>query len=276
MPSLEPKIVPIVPGTSVVPIAPVAPAASRTPAVSRARARSSPLSERLFFGGCAAFVAGSVFAGFWRSYFLRGHVALPVFGVSPLSLRIHVHAFVFLGWILAFITQVALVGAGRRDLHKKLGLVAVVWIPLLVGVGVWTSLNGPPVPFMEARGWLAVTLADLVLFAGLAVAALRTRRDLQTHKRLMLLATITLLPASVGRWPLPEAAYFLGVPASFFALADLAILPLVAWDLVTRGHIHRATLWGGLCIVSSLPIRFAVATSSAWLAIADGALSLVR
>jgi hypothetical protein len=51
---------------------------------------------------------------------------------------------------------------------------------------------------------------------------------------------------------------------------------LIAWDVVTRGKIHRATLWGGLLIVLSLPLRFAVASTSTWLAIADSAFALVR
>ncbi|HWO12228.1 MAG TPA: hypothetical protein VNN80_22185, partial [Polyangiaceae bacterium] len=133
MPSFEPKAAPVVPARLVVPVAPLAPAASRTPA------RAVPRSERLFYGGAAAFVAASVFVGFWRSYLLRGLVAPPSFSFSPLSLRIHVHAGVFLGWIVLFIVQVALVSAGRRDLHRKLGLLASVWIPLLVGVGTWTA-----------------------------------------------------------------------------------------------------------------------------------------
>lgn len=276
MSSLESKAAAVVPAAPLAPLAPPTPLTQSAPGAPRALARSTAVAERLFYGGAAACIGACIVAGFWRSYLLRGVVDAPFFPVSPLSPRIHLHGGVFFGWILLFIVQTALVGAGRRELHRKLGLVVTVWVPLLVAVGVWTSLHSPPLPFMEARAWLGVTATDLVVFAALAIAGFRARRDLQTHKRLMLLATICLLPPAVGRWPLPQAAYVVGVPASFFALADLAIVPLIAWDLISRGRIHRATLWGGLAIVLSLPLRYAVVGTATWLAIADGAFALVR
>lgn len=246
------------------------------PATSAPAARSTPATERIFYGGGAALVAACVFAGFWRSYLLRGVVGAPFFPVSPLSARIHIHAAVFLGWIALFIAQTSLVGAGRRDMHRKLGLIASVWVPVLVGVGLWMALASPDPGLMEPRGWLLVSAADLLVFAVLAVAGLLQRRDLQTHKRLMLLATISLLPASIGRWPLPGAAWVIGIPASFFAAADLALLPLMAWDWLTRGRIHRATLWGGAWMVLSLPARFALAGTATWLAAAERLQAWVR
>jgi hypothetical protein len=254
-----------------------------TVAVSRggqAFARRRLAAERVFYGGMAAFVGAAVFVGFWRSYLLRGLVAAPAFPAPPLTPLVHAHALLFVGWVLLFLVQNALVSAGRRDLHRTLGVVATVWIPVMVGVGTWVALysvaRGTDPALMEPRGWLAVQICDLVVFAVLAVAGYRARRDLQAHKRLMLLATISLLPAAVGRWPLPAAAYIFGMPASFFAFADLAIVPLIVWDLTARGRIHRATLWGGLLLVVSLPLRLAVASTAVWLAIADAALAFVR
>jgi hypothetical protein len=242
--------------------------------------RSPAAAERAFFGCAAALIGATVFVGFWRSYFLRGLVDAPAFPISPLTPLVHAHGLLFVGWIALFIVQNALVGFGRRDLHRKLGVIATVWVPVMVGVGTWLALHsvarGSAPALMEPRGWLAVQLADLVVFATLAVAGYSARKDLQTHKRLMLLATISLLPAAVGRWPLPDRAFVLGVPVSFFAFADLAVLPLVAWDVATRGRIHRATIWGGLLLVLSLPLRLAVAGTATWIALADRALGMVR
>jgi FtsH-binding integral membrane protein len=246
----------------------------------RSLARSRPAAERAFYGGAAALVGATVFVGFWRSYLLNGFVDAPGFPVPPLTLLVHVHGILFLGWVLLFMVQVALVSAGRRDVHRTLGVIATGWIPLMVGAGAWIALRsvaqGTDPKLMEPRGWLAVQLSDLAVFALLAVAGYRSRRDLQTHKRLMLLATIGLLPAAVARWPLPDEYYFLGLPMSFFALADLAILPLVVWDLATLRRVHRATLLGGLLLVVSLPLRFAVASTVAWVAVAESALRMVR
>ena len=227
----------------------------------------------------AALILLTVSVGFSRSYYLRGVVGPPAFPLGPLTPVIQLHGLLFTGWILFLIAQTSLVSAGRRDLHLKLGIVATVWVPLMIVVGMLTALRGvvrgTAPPFLEPRRWLAVQTFDLLLFATLVVAGLRARRDPQTHKRLMLLATIALLPPALGRWPLPPFILRLGAPG-IFGLADLALVPLVAWDLTTRGRIHRATLWGGLAIVVSLPLRLAVARTEAWVTIADWAAGLVR
>ena len=161
----------------------------------------------------------------------------------------------------------------------KLGLVATAWVPLMILVGLLTALQGvvrgTAPPFMEPRRWLAVQTFDLLVFATLVTVGLLARRDPQTHKRLMLIATIALLPPALGRCPLPSFILHLGV-TGIFGLADLALVPLMAWDLTTRGRIHRATLWGGLTVLASLPLRLAIARTDAWVAIADWAVGLVR
>jgi hypothetical protein len=120
-----------------------------------------------------------------------------------------------------------------------------------------------------------VQMFDLLIFATLVVAGWRARRDPQAHKRLMLVATIALLPPALGRCPLPPFIFRMGVPG-IFGLADLALVPLVIWDLATRGTIHRATLWGGLLVVVSLPLRLAVARTDTWVAIANWSVDLIR
>jgi hypothetical protein len=57
-------------------------------------------------------------------------------------------------------------------------------------------------------------------------------------------------------------------PFAFFWLPDLFILVLLAYDLLTRGRPHRATLLGGLLVVVSHPLRFVVGGTQAWLAFA--------
>jgi hypothetical protein len=57
-------------------------------------------------------------------------------------------------------------------------------------------------------------------------------------------------------------------PPAFFGLTDLFIVALLAYDLVTRRRIHPATIWGGLVIVASQPLRLMVSGTSAWLALA--------
>src|SRR6476469_6946877 len=56
-------------------------------------ARRLPAAERLFYGGNAVFIAAAIFAGFWRSYLLRGLVDAPLhFPVPPSPPLVHVTA----------------------------------------------------------------------------------------------------------------------------------------------------------------------------------------
>jgi hypothetical protein len=67
----------------------------------------------------------------------------------------------------------------------------------------------------------------------------------------MMIATMELLPAGVGRWPVVAD---LG-PPGFFGGADLALIALLVYDRVTLGRFHRATVWGGAILVASQVIR---------------------
>jgi hypothetical protein len=97
------------------------------------------------------------------------------------------------------------------------------------------------------------------------------RRDPQSHKRLMLLATINLLTAAIARWP----GVLQAGPLAFFGLTDLFIVALAVWDFRTRGRLHPVTLWGGLALIVSQPLRLVASGTEAWLAFARWATGLV-
>jgi hypothetical protein len=40
--------------------------------------------------------------------------------------------------------------------------------------------------------------------------------------------------------------------------------------------VHAATLWGGLVLVLSVPLRLAISASAPWIAVADWMVGLVR
>ena len=53
----------------------------------------------------------------------------------------------------------------------------------------------------EARAFTTTPFFSMAVFLTLVVAAIVNRARPQTHKRLMLLATINLLDAPIARWP---------------------------------------------------------------------------
>jgi hypothetical protein len=56
----------------------------------------------------------------------------------------------------------------------------------------------------------------------------------------------------------------IGNPLLFFGLTDLFLVPPVVWDLKSRGRLHPATLWGGLLLVASQPLRLWLSGTEAW------------
>ena len=119
----------------------------------------------------------------------------------------------------------------------------------------------------ETLAFLAVPFGDLLVFAVLVTAGILYRRHPETHKRLMLLATISLLDAALSRWPL---AILQHGPVAWFLAADLFVLAGVCYDLVSRRRIHPAYVCGGLLLLLSQPLRLAVGHTDAWLAFAGG------
>jgi hypothetical protein len=85
------------------------------------------------------------------------------------------------------------------------------------------------------------------------------------HKRLMVLATISILVAPIAGLPFRILA---AGPPAFFGLTDLFLLPRVAYDLFSRGRIHRATAGGAIAILASQPLRLMLGGTPAWLAFA--------
>jgi hypothetical protein len=231
-------------------------------------------SERRFYLGMAFGVLAIVLIGFTPSFYLRGYVA-PYAPVQPMSPLIIVHGVLFSAWVLYFIAQVSLISARRVDLHRKLGILGLFLVLAIVVVGALTALHGvarqsgpPPVPPLS---WLAVPLFDLPLFVGLVSAGWYYRRNAQAHKRLMLIATISILAAALGRLPYPALPP--GVRDPFAIL--LVIIPLAVWDIKTRGKLHSATWIGGTVVLMSWPLRIAIWGTAPWLAFAGWASSLV-
>lgn len=234
------------------------------------------LSERWFFSAMAVAMTAAVFVGFAPSFFLRPWFPEAA-AAAPAEPVFYVHGVLFAAWMLLLVSQTALVAGRRVPVHRRLGSVGVGLAALMVVTGVGGALVaaarpggfiGVPVPPLQ---FLAVPFTDMVLFAVLVGLAAHWRRQAQTHKRLMLLATVNLLGAAFARVPLG-----VDLLLAVFVLPDLFLLALVVWDVTTLRRLHPATLWGGAAIIVSQPLRLMVSETSAWLAFAEAAAGLVR
>ena len=105
-------------------------------------------------------------------------------------------------WAVPF----TLVATRRTRIHMKLGVAGGVLAALMIIIGTFTAIirakGASPLPGVNPLSFLTIPLGDMLVFGILVGAAFYFRRKLDAHKRLMLLASIALLPAGVARWPI--------------------------------------------------------------------------
>lgn len=219
--------------------------------------------DRLFFTGMSVASALMVFAGFAPTYYLRGS-ELPA-----LPALVHVHGLVFTSWFLLFVAQTVLVATQRTHIHRQLGVVAAAVAVLVVVTGTAAALGAlrnPGAPFgMDPGTFFAIPMGDILAFGILVSAAVVLRRQADTHKRLMLLGTITLLPAAFARLVIPLSAG----ASSLFIFCDLVVAVCVLYDFWSRGRVHPSLIAGGLVLVVGKPLLLMASVSPVWLALVN-------
>jgi hypothetical protein len=238
--------------------------------------RDGRLAERRFYLAFILAIFGAVLLGFSRTFFLRPWFPEWVELHAPREPFFLLHGMVTAAWFIALIAQSSLVRAGRVDLHRRLGTVSMGLAAALIAIGTAAAVIAArrPTGFIDVplspQSFLLIPLMGLVQFGVFVVLAYARRRDPQSHKRLMLLASFSIIGAAVVRWPVAVIAEPSLVPG--FAVADLLscsfLLPMVAWDLASLRRIHPVTLYGGFALVALVPVTGFLSQSSAWLAVA--------
>jgi hypothetical protein len=219
-------------------------------------------TDDVFFSAMALLILGSVLLGFGRSYYFAGvfHAPLP----NPL---VHVHAAVFSAWILLLIVQTSLVSAGRVDLHRRLGILGAALAGAMVVLAVLVATDSlargfkPPGSKLDPESFYSLPIFQTAVFCALIVWALRARADGPAHKRLILIATISLMGAAVSRWSFLPTAHR-GLLTSL--ILDFFILLIASFDLWYRRRIHRATLKGGLFMIIAHQLMFPIGRTQVW------------
>jgi hypothetical protein len=89
------------------------------------------------------------------------------------------------------------------------------------------------------------------------------------HKRLMLLATISILDAAVARLPFE---YLRASSWNYLPTTDVFLAAAILYDVVSRRTVHQAYIWGGLLLVIEQALRIPIGDTAAWQAIARSIL----
>lgn len=238
-----------------------------------------------FYARMAVVCAAVGVIGFAPTYWvplLRGGLH-----VAPVA---HLHALLFYGWLLLFVRQSALAASGQYVRHRALGLLGVALASGMFFVGLGMAMHSLKESIADgfepaARAFTIVPISGILLFAILFAVAIVKVHDSDVHKRLMLVNTVGILQAAVGRWFLlflaPPSAP--GAPASpppvfvtvMPALAvDLLIVAGMIYDRRTRGRVHPAYWIAGGITLAVQVLRVPLSQTDAWLRVTHWLLAL--
>jgi hypothetical protein len=244
--------------------------------------RESWTPERIFYSAMAMLLLVTVFVGFARTFYLKPWFPESAHHAPPEPFFLFHGAF-FTAWFILLAVQPRLVADGNLAVHRRFGRYGVVLAVSMVVFGLVGALiaAGRPGGFIDVPvpplQFLAVPVTGLALFAIFVWQAILRRHDAQSHKRLMLLASISLVEAAVVRLPFDHST--LESPIPYFDVMELFtllfLLPIAIWDVGSRGRLHPATLWGGLALIIAMPLRLMLGASETWQSFARWAVALV-
>jgi len=230
------------------------------------RPRVSPAaSDHKFYTGMAIAMLLIALVGFSRTYFLgliSGH-ATTITGRVPNG-TVHLHAFLFTSWLVLFILQTSLIATHRVKVHRKLGYFGVALAAAMIVVGVQLAVEaarlGAVPPGNNPWNFIAIPFGDITTFAGFFLAAVLWRNDKDKHKRLMILASATLMSAPLVRWP---GVLSVG-PLLSYVLTLLFPIVAAVYDRRSRGRVHPVYWWGMALIALGVAVRVVLLGSPAW------------
>ncbi len=250
-----------------------------------ARARPRDVERRFFVTmayACALVAIGGFIPSFWAP------LASGTFGRGSI---VHLHGLLFSAWPVLFIIQARLALAGRSDRHRSLGFAGISLATAMLFAGVAVSIHSLAAGIAggyeaQSRAFAIVPLSIVLLFAGLVAAAIANVRRPAVHMRLMLTASITMLPPAFARILFvtvapdslpppgtgepPTVAFALG--PSF--LANGLLVAAMVQDWRANGRVHSAYVKAAIAIVFVQFARIPFGESAMWHEITNWLLSL--
>jgi hypothetical protein len=231
----------------------------------RARAARSKI-----YVGLALMIAAIVLVGFSRSFYGT------FFADAAHPWIIHVHAAVYAGWLALLIAQTVLAARGDIATHRRVGNFGIAYGALVWILGLIVSIAMPVFnvhtglwPMERGEQFLAIPLGDMALFGGFFGAAIAYRRKPEIHKRLVILASVAVMFAAVGR-AFTNVGILLGDPSAPLGgqparllIWYSPVLVAMAHDLVTRRRIHPV-YWIGVVAMAVAFLRLPYSQTEHW------------
>ena len=227
--------------------------------------------------------AATAFLGFAPTYWVP--LANRTFSASPV---IHFHGFLFFTWSLYFVLQTWLAASGRVVNHRSLGIAGVSLATAMTIFGFLASVHvmqhSAALGQREAGiGFSIVPMSGIAFFAVVFVLAIMNTRKPEIHKRLMLLAAVSILDAAIARWfltflapPGPPGPPPVPVTIAPAVVASLLLVVAMVRDWRTEGRVHPVYIYGTLALLTVKVLNWPISESATWHAFAGGILALAQ
>jgi len=258
-------------------------------AVAGAMTGARAMERSRFFFYMAVLCCLTAFAGFTPTFWLP--MTRGAYMANPL---ITIHGILFSGWMLFFVLQTGLVASGRTANHRAAGLFGISLASVMTVFGFIAAIqrvrDAAGVGALDAGLAFAILpVWHIVFFAAMVAIAIVNIRRPDWHRRLMLMATISMLDAPLARlffyfvtfhrhMPVPvglppHPPVLRGITPWEIAL-DIFVLIPVLYDWRTRGRPHPAYLFGGGAIVLLELLEAPISHTTAWHGIAAWIVAL--
>lgn len=221
------------------------------------------------------------FGLFAPTYWLQ--ISAGSFTGAPL---LHLHGLLFSAWCVFFLSQTLLAATGRIERHRAWGMLGIALATAMLFSGMMTGIHAMISGIAAghaaaARAFAIVPISAVLLFAVLVAVAIVYVRRPEIHKRVMLVATLSILQAPLdriffalnagiapglrpGTVPPPPVAATLPSGAISIGLILIAML----YDWRSRGRVHPAYLASGGLVAAVALLRAPISATAAWDSIA--------
>lgn len=196
-------------------------------------------------------------AGFAPTLYLR-----VAFDSPAIPLYLHVHGAVATCWFILLVVQTSLIAAHRTDLHRRVGIAGAVLACAVVIAGPMATMGFvgriPSMGFNVEDAIFFVSwvvwgnFVSILAFSVFVFTAVYLRRQSDIHKRLMLLASLSIIGpplARIANWPV-----FAWIDEiSFVVLGSLLLFAtLMIHDFIVKRRPDTQTIVAGVYFVLTI------------------------
>lgn len=191
---------------------------------------------------------------------------------------VHLHGVTFISWMTLLMVQTYLINVKNVALHRSLGTFGIALGTAVLFTGGLITMLGmsganPNGPFYYDLMYLSVMA--LLGFGFLFTLAIRQVRNPENHRRLILFATIPILPPGINRmYQVVFQLDYLPVLATYSTMAAIAAAILVHEWRKTR-KIGTASKIGAVVVFGQALLHWPIVHSTAFVKAAGFLTSLV-